>query len=179
MDVILKYTSERIKGRSTAPDNHSLNVILLACLFFGLCFCTADKLDENEKTRIKSEITQTISDYCRDVKAYGLTAELKYLDSTNEFRWHPPGYASPIGFDSVASILRQNAPRLKSVANVYESLDVVPADINHATYSAVVRSTVTDNRGQVTRLTLSESGTVIRRVDGWKLLVGETRILPN
>jgi hypothetical protein len=156
-----------------------------ACLIFALYLsaflfsCKTGGLTDQEALMIREEIAQTINDYCLDVKFHGLTAELKYLDSTGEFSWQPPGCLVPISFDSVAAILKQNAPFFKCVINVYDSLKIVPIDKNNAVYSAVVRSLITNTRNQVSRLLMSETGHVIKRNDGWKLLRGETKILYN
>jgi hypothetical protein len=90
----------------------------------------------------------------------------------------PPGYTSAITYDSVANILRRNAPSLKSVDNIFETLKITPLGKEIANYNARIRSTVVDTAGKTIVLSLIETGVIIKRQDGWKLLSGQTSIVP-
>ena len=125
------------------------------------------------------EIRQTLDDYAKDVKSGGLTAEFKYLDSSADFFWVPPGYQSAISFDSVATVLKQNALKFKSVDNMYDSLRIIPLARHLASYTARVSSTITDTTGAVFKFSLIETGILIRRKDGWKFLSGQTTTINN
>jgi len=136
-------------------------------------------LSEKKQHTIIQQIRQTLDDYVKDVKSGGLTAEFKYLDSSVDFFWVPPGYQSAISYDSVASVLKQNAPKFKLVDNSYDSLRIIPLTRNLASYTARVSSTMTDTAGVVSKTSLVETGILIRRKDGWKLLNGQTAVIKN
>ena len=118
-----------------------------------------------------------MNDYYNDIKTNGLLAEFKYLDSSEDFSWTPPGYSASISYDSVANILRSNAAGFKSIVNTWNSLEIRPASENRALYTGIITSRVTDISGKITNTKLIERGFVIKRKEGWKLLTGKTIIL--
>jgi hypothetical protein len=142
---------------------------------YGLC----QTLTGKEQQEIIRQIRQTLDNYVKDVKSGGLTAEFKYLDSSAGFYWVPPGYRSAISYDSVASVLKQNTPKFKSVENLYDSLRIIPLTKHFASYTARVISTMTDTAGAISKTSLVETGILIRRKDGWKLLSGQTSVISN
>lgn len=147
---------------------------MLLVLFVTSCERSKPFSDE-DKTRIVHEVTQMLHDYQKAVAASGLTAEFDYLDSSSDFFWTPPGYSGPINYDSVAKILTQNAPLFKSIESTYKTLRVVPLSKRIATYSALINTTMTDTSGKAMQFTLVETGVVIKREKGWKLVSGQTR----
>ena len=120
-----------------------------------------------------------MNDYYNEIKTNGLLAEFKYLDSSDDFSWTPPGYSASISYDSVANILRSNAGGIKSILNTWNSLEIHPETEKSANYIGIITSLVTDTSGKITNIKLIERGTVIKRKDGWKLLSGETSIVPQ
>src|SRR5438105_4849811 len=76
-------------------------------------------LTEEEKTNIVYSVREMLDNYNKDIRKSGLTAELKYLDTSIDFFWVPPGYAGSISYDSVIGILKQNAPHYKDVDNTF------------------------------------------------------------
>jgi hypothetical protein len=134
-------------------------------------------LTETEKTSIVLEVRQTLDNYYNDIRKSGLTAEFKYLDNSSEFFWVPPGYSSSISYDSVATVLKQNAPKYNSIDNSFDTLRIVPLSKELATYTGRLHSTMTDTSGKVMTFSLVETGVLIKRKDGWKLLNGQTSIL--
>ncbi len=134
-------------------------------------------LSENEKTAIIGEIRQTFNNYYGDIRKSGLTAEFKYLDSSAEFFWVPPGYGGPISYDSVVTVLRQNAPKFRIVDNTLDTLRIIPLSRELATYTGRLHSSMTDTSGKTMTFSMLETGIVIRRKDGWKLLSGQTSII--
>ncbi len=134
-------------------------------------------LTENEKAAIVSDVRQTLDHYYDDIRKSGLTAEFKYLDHSSEFFWVPPGYAGAISYDSVAAVLQQNAPNYKSIDNSFDTLRIIPLSKELATYTGRLSSTMTDTSGVTITFSLVETGVLIKRKDGWKLLNGQTSIL--
>lgn len=119
-----------------------------------------------------------MQDYANDIRQDGLSAELKYLDSSADFFWVPPGYGRAIGYDSVKRVLLDNAPKLASVDNRYESLSIVPLSHDRAAYTARLRSVVVTKAGDTSSSVLLETGVVLLLDGRWKLLCGQTSIAP-
>lgn len=92
-------------------------------------------LTETEKTSIVLDIRKTLNNYYNDIRKSGLTAEFKYLDNSSDFFWVPPGYSSSISYDSVTTVLKQNAPKYKFIDNSFDTLRIVPLNKELATYT--------------------------------------------
>jgi hypothetical protein len=135
------------------------------------------QLTENEKVNIIEDVRQTLNNFYEDVRKSGLTAEFKYLDNSSGFFWVPPGYSSSISYDSVKTVLKQNAPKYKSVNNSFDTLKIIPLSKELASYTGRLNSTIVNKLGKVMTFSLVETGVLIKRKDGWKLLNGQTSIL--
>jgi hypothetical protein len=149
---------------------------VLTLVFASSCGETPS-LPNNEQAALIKEVRQVLERYYDDVRKSGLTAEFKYLDSSQDFFWVPPGYASSISYDSVATILKNNAPKYKYIDNSFETLRIIPYARHLAAYTASIKSTMIDTSGTSMTFTLVETGVVIKREEGWKLLNGQTAIL--
>jgi len=134
---------------------------------------------QSDRKMISDSIRQTLNNYFADIKKEGLTAELKYLDSSSDFFWVPPGYKSSISYDSVAAILKRYAPFYQSTDNSWETLMINPITNNLASYSGRIHSITTDSSGKVSNFTLIETGLVVKRQTGWKLLNGQTSVVES
>jgi SnoaL-like domain len=156
-----------------------MNRILYILLAIFIIACKGDSrgLTQDELTKVKSEVKVLFDDYFNAIRKDGLTAEFDYLDHSSDFFWVPPGYKNPISYDSVAAVLTLNAPRFTSVENTIDTLRIIPLTTALATYTAKLRSVMKDTSGNVTSLQLIETGVVIKRSDGWKLLNGQTSLL--
>lgn len=141
------------------------------------CYNKSSKLSVKEKHLISESVKTTLEDYFIDISKNGLTAEFKYLDSSEQFFWVPPGYNNPIGYDSVKKAIQKNAINFKSVFNTWETLTVTPLNKEFATYSGTIKSTMIDSSNKESNYLLIETGTVVKRADGWKLLCGQTNML--
>jgi hypothetical protein len=151
--------------------------LLALCSFLSILSCRQSlPLTEREKKSIIKEVSQTLSDYYNDIRKSGLGAEFKYIDSSSNFFWVPPGYSNAISFDNVAIILKQNASKYKYIDNKFESLQVIPLTKNLASYTGQLRSAMTDTSGNVQTFSLIETGVIIKRQEGWKLLNGQTSV---
>jgi len=156
----------------------ALSFILIAVLFLSACQ-EVDTFTEDEKEAVRSRVKQMLDDYYSAIRTGGMMAEFGYLDNSPEFFWVPPGYSSWISYDSVATVLKANAPAFSSVDNVWDTLRVDPLTREYATYSGTLYTTMTDTAGTVTRVSAIETGVVVKRKDGWKLLRGQTSLLPQ
>jgi hypothetical protein len=162
-----------IKHPATMTRLFSL-VILLT-----LAACTSSSsFSEEDKQTVATDVRQTLYKYYEDIQALGLKAELSYLDSSKDFFWVPPGYDEHISYDSVVQFIKQNAPLFQTVSNKWDTLRVIPLTNELASYTGTLLSTVTDTMGITETYPLIETGLMIKRSNGWKLLNGQTAALP-
>lgn len=150
----------------------------LLYILLGVCLVLSCRpsstFDQAEKTSVELEVRDMFQRYHEAISKDGLTAEFAYLDSSSDFYWVPPGYHTPLSYDSVHSILMANAPSFTQVDFHWESLKLFPLSKNIVNFSGVVGGTMLDTAGNNVEVSLIESGTCIRRPDGWKLLSGQT-----
>lgn len=139
----------------------------------------SSELTASEKREISEEVHTMLGHYFEDMNKEGLLSEFRYLDNSSDFFWVPPGYSTSISYDSVAVILKATAPSLRSIDYKWETLRIIPLSAGLATFTGIIQGVITDTTGTVTKLRLIETGTVIRRKSGWKLLNGQTAILPE
>jgi hypothetical protein len=139
----------------------------------GMCR-RREGLSTKQRERIEYDASQMLNQYNEAVNKGGLLAELPYLDTSAEFFWVPPNYTAALSFDSVASILKANAPRLKAITRIWESLDVFPLTKDLASYHAIQHVKTEMSNGDRDESRIIESGLLIKRKDGWKLLSGHT-----
>ncbi len=130
-----------------------------------------------DKAQITQEVKEMFSNYHRDIKKDGFAAEFPYLDHSDDFYWVPPGYTSALTSDSVETILRQSAHSVKEASFDWETLQIFPLSNTIATYTGVVSGYMIDTAGVTSKVHLIESGTVIKRQGGWKLLCGQSASL--
>jgi len=132
---------------------------------------------KEDQQNVADSVRQTLMNYNSDINRSGLTAEFLYLDSSNDFFWVPPGYVAPITYDSVTNYIRQSAPLFRHINNTWDSLRVIPLTKELASYTGRLRSVMTDTSGRITSYFLIETGTMIKRTGGWKLLSGQTSLV--
>ena len=153
----------------------------VSCYFLILLGCFACKEPQNTKewsrARVTDQVVQMLIDYHSAIAKDGLMAEFPYLDNSDDFFWVPPGYTTALDFDSVQTILTQNARGFSAIDFEWESLEVFPLSEEIATYTGIVSGIMTDTAGQANNIRIIESGTLIKRRDGWKLLNGQSATL--
>lgn len=145
-------------------------MIILACH-------RADHDWKEESNRVAIEARKILENYFQDINENGPLAELKYLDSSSLFSWHPPGFDGPIDFDSVKTILIQNAASGNKSVVSWDSLEIFPESKHKAKYTGKITVISTALSGQKDTIHLEEEGNLIRNEDGWKLLSGSTVFL--
>ena len=145
-------------------------LLLISCV-------QTEKLNASEKELVVADVREMFNNYHSDIGKNGLTAEFKYLDRSPDFYWVPPGYNSALTYDSVHTILVNNAKLFREILFEWDTLQVFPLTNEIANYSGIVKGSMTDTAGIVTSVLIIESGTVIRRPDGWKLLSGQSAVL--
>lgn len=155
------------------------NYSLIALYLLAALSCREPDTNRTGLNRndITDSVRATLNNYFADVKKEGLTAEFKYLDSSLDFFWVPPGYGSAISYDSVAAILRKYQPFYTLIDNSWESLLIRPVTNELASYTGKVRSITRDTSGKKSDITLIETGLIIKRKTGWKLLNGQTSVV--
>lgn len=152
--------------------------ILLILVFISIsCKKNTEKLSEAEKQIITSEVIEMFDKYHEAIKSEGLEAEFDYLDDSSGFYWVPPGYKSPLTIDSVKTILTENSKLINSIQFSFESIQIFPLNHTLANYSGIVKGIMIDTSNLHSTFKIIESGTLIKRQDGWKLLNGQSRNL--
>jgi hypothetical protein len=135
--------------------------------------------DQVDLTSIETEVRQVLEEYFKDMKAEGLSSEFRYLDESDDFFWVPPGYASALTYDSVKTIITQMSDMFTLVDNQWVTLQVNPLNHELAAYTGQVHSIMTDTAGTSSEHDMLETGVMIKREDGWKILCGQSRMTGN
>jgi hypothetical protein len=149
-----------------------------AFLFILFASCSQSyTLSSKERLMVTDTVQKTLKAYYDDIRKNGLNAEFKYLDSTADFFWVPPGYSGALSYDSIKTILNKNANQFTSVNNQFEDLRIIPLNSELASYTARINSTMNDSAGKTYTYKLVETGIIIKRKDGWKLFNGQTAII--
>ncbi len=157
---------------------HKLLLIwVLALAIAGCQQAETPRWDKAKKEKVLKEVTAMLHNYFSDIKKEGLTAEFRYLDNSPDFFWVPPGYQTVIYYDSVYKTLLIHDQGLQSVAFYWSSLEVHPLSEEIANYTGIVKGTIVDTAGQVNQVHMIETGTAIKRAEGWKILSGQSRNL--
>jgi hypothetical protein len=151
------------------------SILLFTCLM--LVACERNIPATGDFSVVRDSVRTTLHRYYEDIGRRGLTAEFNYLDSSAGFFWVPPGYSSALSYDSVRSILQKSAPMFTSVYNTFDTLCIFPLSLDLASYTCRIRSVMTDTSGKTNSCTLMETGILIRRKTGWKLLNGQTSVI--
>jgi hypothetical protein len=154
-------------------------IITSIVAFFVISCNTPAGFSDKQKQAIADTVRQVLINYHNDVRKAGLLAEFNYLDSSTEFYWVPPNYASPLSYDSVAHELRAIAGFFRSIHNKWDSLVVTPLTKEYVSYTGIQSTTYTDTLGHTGTHRLIETGMLVRRATGWKLLHGQTAIIPE
>jgi len=154
-----------------------MNKLFCIGLSLLLLSCRSSDRSTTNHDGVRGDVKSMIDSCYSDIHKNGLLAELKYLDSSNEFFWIPPGYLNYVGYDSIAAGIRRNAATLKSVDNHYDSLLVVPLASNQAQFAMRTVSTYVDIEGDTAQTAFIESGVLVKRGEHWKFLSGHTTIL--
>lgn len=127
-----------------------------------------------QKNQVKDEVKAMLLRYHDAVYEHGLLAEFEFLDQSEDFFWISPGYTDALNYETVASILRRSDSSLMAVEFQWETLSLYPLSNNLCNYSGKVTDSMVQNDSTVLAIHLIESGTIIKRKDGWKLLSGQS-----
>ncbi|TNE50291.1 MAG: hypothetical protein EP344_17410 [Bacteroidetes bacterium] len=155
--------------------------LFLTAILLSLPACKQPdtRLTPDQKTAITEAVKTMFDRYFQAIRENGLTAEFDYLDASDDFFWVPPGYTSALTYDSVRTILIDNAGAFHRIDYRWDQVQVHPLSPDLAAYTGIVSGTLQDTTGHTTRLHMTESGVVIRRLDGWKILCGQSAHLPD
>lgn len=174
----MTYNFMRTQNRTRAK---TLTLVLTCAFLLTSCQQKEESVPLSSvplnKEQVEQEVRSMLSQYHHDIAEEGLLAEFKYLDSSADFYWVPPGYRSALTYDSVRTILEQNAPGLRSAEFNWETLQVFPLTNEIANYTGIVHSQMTDTPGVDSEVRIIESGTLIKRGKQWMLLSGQSAVL--
>lgn len=118
-------------------------------------------------------------DYADACERDGLLGEFAFLDSSAAFFWVPPGFGGPIGLDSVHAVLRKNAPSIRAMDTQWKQLRVDVLGDSLASYTGLMHATTVTVQNDTQHVDLLETGLVVKRGTGWKLLSGQTSVAPK
>jgi hypothetical protein len=135
-----------------------INYISAVLTLLATIACRTTQLTTTERQTIINNVGETLNNYDAEIKKDGPTAEFKYLDSSADFFWVPPGYTTAISYDSVVSILKLSAPLNKSVINSWNKLQINPLTKELVIYTGTIHSTITEQSGRVSNYDLIETG---------------------
>lgn len=147
-------------------------ICLIEALF--LIACNPEPSIRINKETVTKEVQLMLDNYHNDIKTGGLTAEFRYLDQSEDFFWVPPGYKSALTYDSVKTILENNAPSFAHIEFHWDTLQIFPLSNELANYTGIVGGFMINTSGDSMTVSIIESGTIIKRQDGWKLLSGQS-----
>jgi hypothetical protein len=155
-------------------------IIYLVWVIVMLCSCKNETSKAQEVTqefdphRTANEAREMLTKYLADVAHRGLKAEFDYLDNSDSFWWHPPGFNGPIGYDSVATVLKEMSKDMLSITSRWTMLNVAALTDTTASYRGDVTSIQITKTKVRDTLYMHEEGMLIKRPDGWKLWYGTT-----
>ncbi len=162
-----------------SPSSLMSLIKVVFSLFICLCWSCITKtpLNETEKTDISAQVEQMLTDYHQTINTHGLMAEFDFLDASEDFFWNPPGFSTTLSYDDVKSEVTKNATLYKAVYFRWDTLKIYPLSRYIADYTGIVSGKMTDTANRVVKVRMMESGTAIKREDGWKILNGQTTLL--
>ena len=143
----------------------------------ALLTCSCAPQEEADNDIVRGEVRAMFAECEALIERDGLMAEFAFLDSSEDFFWVPPGHSSAISYDSVRVAVTLIAQRTRSIVLSWDTLRIVPLGKTRAAYTGILLWTAEDTSGTVTRAKIIETGVVIRREGGWKLLCGQSRNL--
>lgn len=132
-------------------------------------------VESTDGDTVVREVRTMFDAYKTSVERDGLMAEFAFLDSSEDFFWVPPGYSSPLSYDSVRSIVTQNAAQSRSMTLAWDTLRIIPLSADIAAYTGILRWNSEGHSGKMTATRMIETGVVVRRGGTWKILCGQTR----
>ncbi|WP_299552836.1 nuclear transport factor 2 family protein [Seonamhaeicola sp.] len=138
-----------------------------------------NSLNKQEKEAIISEVQGMLNNYHDAIVKGGINEGLKYLDHSSDFFWVPPRYTEALDYDTVKDILLENSGDVKFIDFSWEKVQIVPITHSVTNYTGIVKCVEVDKNNQPMTFRIIESGTLIKRDDGWKFLSGQTRNLPK
>jgi hypothetical protein len=160
-----------------------MNTKCVTLLFLILLTGCIDKrsdirLQEDHASVVRG-VRQTLENYFADINTNGLISEFNYLDSSSDFFWVPPGSTIALSYDSISTLISQNARIYNSVTNTWDTLRIIALNQEYAMYTGRLQSVMIDTAGHVSTFRLVETGLLTKRNGNWKLLSGQTSLLPD
>lgn len=147
-------------------------------LLISFCSKAQEQLNVEEKRVITQEIHLMFSNYHNDIISHGLIRELNYLDTSPDFFWTLPNYTKPLDYYTIKKIITETSKTTKFIDFSWETIKIHPLTTNIASYIGILKCVKIDTTNTRTSFKISESGTLIKREDGWKFLNGQSKNLP-
>ncbi|NNE27424.1 MAG: hypothetical protein HKN09_11325 [Saprospiraceae bacterium] len=152
-----------------------MKYLLLITLTICVSACQSEKEYPDFKS-IEEETTNMLMAFHTAVNQSGLMAEFEFLDSSKQFYWTPPGYSYAIEYDSIKNILIESSKDIDHVHFEWDTLDVFPLSSDYCNYRGIVDCRMVGLDSVSQEFKVLESGTLVRRSDGWRFLSGQSRV---
>lgn len=154
-----------------------MKLVITSIITLSAIFVSCQKKQALNAESIEIEVKEMFQAFDDSVRKNGMEGEFYFLDQSDAFYWVPQDYKYAIDYDSIASILHANAAQFNYIDNRWEELRIMPLSEKYASFNGIVISTVITGQNDTTKTKLSETGIVVKRKDGWKLLSGQTVIV--
>ncbi|TXG34763.1 hypothetical protein [Seonamhaeicola maritimus] len=115
------------------------------------------------------------AEYHDDLIENGIKDIIKYLDESRDFFWLLSGNSSSSDYKTVSSLLLSHHPLVKYLEFDWNPLHIHPLTKNIAVYTGVVEGVQLDTSNIKSSFKVVESGTLVKRKDGWKFLSGQSK----
>lgn len=149
-------------------------LILIAPLIV-LSACQPQVGSSFDHESVVEDATEMLHDYHEAMNKDGLMAEVHYLDSSEQFFWVPPGEVTKMNYDKVMEVLAQASQDDRFMRFSWRDLYVDALSDDVAVYSGTVQFESINEHGDQYFSYILETGTLVKRFDGWKLLCGQSR----
>ncbi len=156
-------------------NNFGLAGVVASIIILGSnCQVRSNGASTFDKIVIDREVRKMFDDYHQAIRDQGLLGEFNFLDTSDDFFWVPPSYETALNYDSVFSIINQSAAGYLEVRFHWDTLQIFTLTPELANFSGIVSGYLLDTAGRKSVVRIIESGTTIKRLDGWKLLSGQS-----
>lgn len=154
-----------------------MKLLSISIFVLSTVFVSCQKKQSFDAASIEIEVTEMLHAYDDSVRKNGVEGGFYFLDKSDAFYWVPPDYKYAIDYDSISSILHAHATQFKHIDNQWKGLRVMPLSEKYASFNGVVISTAITTENDTTITKLAETGIVVKRKEGWKLLSGQTTLV--
>ena len=131
-----------------------------------------------QRVVIRDSVTQLKYRVWDEIRAKHLEAALNLFDDSPDFFWVFAPDTTMVSYDVFVARLKGAFRDYRSIDVVWDRMHVEPLTNEYAEYTGKYHATYTDASGKIFKATGLETGIVVHRSSGWKILNGQTYELP-